>query len=135
MNIPEIIPKKWYWRLTTVLTGTLVITSIAYIFTNAPHPIVLWEMLLQFPIMAFVWMPWLVLPLACLAVWWIVDTRQRFVIPLVYFGVVTAVAILTIFTEYEAKRMNAERTKELELLMEGMEDDSEGERRAEGDSP
>jgi O-antigen ligase len=135
MNMPDIIPIKWYWRLATVVTGTIVINSIAYIITNAPHSIVLWEMLLQFPILACVWMPWLVFPLVCLAIWWIVDTRRRFFIPLVYFGIITAVAILTIITEAEAKRMNAERAKELEFLMEEMEDDLDGEGRVEGDSP
>ncbi len=97
MNMPDIVPKKWYWRLTTVLTGTVVIASISYIFTNSPSPVVGWKMIFQFPIMAFVWMPWLVLPL-------------------VYFGIINAVAILTIITESEAKSMRAEQVQMIKNL-------------------
>lgn len=128
MSFSGLIPKKWYWRLAIVVIGTMIISSITHVIMASPNEIQFPQMLYIFFLLLCIWIPGpkFMLAVVSLAIWWIVDSRRRYVLPLAYFGILGTLAILNILSNRANEKWEAELREEnakLEKMMDELQPD------------
>jgi hypothetical protein len=81
------ISQKWYWRLLILVIGTILLSSIEELVTAPPYPVDVGSLFGSKLLVFMLWPPWPLFtwPLIVCAVCWVVGTRWKIVLVLIYF--------------------------------------------------